>query len=75
MNVGAVEATKILLEGHQPKKDPAWSLIQHEYCSCGAFETYIDTDGYPTLGPAHYPCKQRLLLEELLAILEGDDGQ
>lgn len=41
---------------HQPKRDPAWSLIQHTYCSCGAMEVYEDEDGERTLGPAKYPC-------------------
>lgn len=70
----AIEATKLLLEEHKPMDDGPYSIIQHTYCSCGAYESYIASDGYRSIGPVKFPCKQRKMLEELLLILEGDNA-
>lgn len=49
---------------HRPKTDGVGSLIDWEYCSCGVMETYEDSDGRMTIGPARYPCATIRALDE-----------
>lgn len=57
---------------HTPKRDEPWSLVQHEFCSCGAMETYTADDGYPAIGPAHYPCPTVRALDGERTATPGD---
>ena len=41
---------------HQPTRDSPFSLLDWEFCSCGAMEVFTAPDGIPALGPAKYPC-------------------
>ena len=63
--MSAEERIAAALALHQLQRDPGMSMIDWSYCSCGAMEVFTAADGYPSLGPAKYPCKTvRALTEE-----------
>ena len=68
----ALSIRESLAATHHPKRDDPLSLIRHEYCSCGAMEVFLDTDGYNPIEPVHSPCTTVNAIESVLQTFEGE---